>query len=136
MVAYPRLRIDIELFIFHSPIIYPFWRTLEIDCPLALFLLLGQNRWGMDTGRGRRIRIPDGADRSNRIAVRSPQLINHDWLGLVLRMVMNALFAIYLLRSATTRFFGVACRARKNSIIVGAAAALIVTVTSQVMYHE
>ena len=46
MVAYPRLRIDIELFIFHSPIIYPFWRTLEIDCPLTLFLLLGQNRWG------------------------------------------------------------------------------------------
>ena len=69
------------------------------------------------------------------LGIRSPALIGYDWFGFILPMVINAAFALYLLRTETIHFFGVTDRTRKNTLIVGVVAALAVTITGRIIYR-
>lgn len=44
-------------------------------------------------------------------------------------------FYEHLLRVESTGFFGISGRTRKNTIIVGVAVALVVTITGRIIYH-
>jgi len=103
---------------------------------IALFLLLRQKRWGCILAVGGAFTFLTSRIAQLDITIRSPELIDHDWFGLIFPMVVNAAFAFYLLRSEPTRFFGVAGRTKEKSIIVGVVAALAVTVTCRIIYRE
>lgn len=103
---------------------------------IALFLLLRQKRCGWILAAAGAFAFLTARIAQIDIAVRSPELIEHDWFGLILPIVINAVFGFYLLRGETTRFFGVAGRTRKYSIIAGVAAALAVTLTGRIIYHR
>jgi hypothetical protein len=102
---------------------------------LVLFLLLRQKRWGWILAVGGAFAFLTTRIAQLDIGIRSPALIGHDWFGLILPMVINAVFGLYLLRSETTYFFGITGRTRRNTIIVGVALALTVTVTGRIIYR-
>jgi len=100
---------------------------------IVLFLLLRQKRWGWILAVGGAFAFLTTRIAQLDIGIRSPELIGHDWFGLILPMVINAAFAFYLLRRETTVFFDVTGRIRKNSIIVGVAVAMAVTATLRII---
>ena len=102
---------------------------------LVLFLLLCQKRWGWILAVAGSLAFLTTRIAQLDIGIRSPALIGHDWFGVILPMVITAAFAIYLLRSETTGFFAVTGQTKKNTIIVGVAVALAVTVTGRIIYH-
>ena len=102
---------------------------------VVLLLILRQKRWGWILAVG-----GASAFLTTRIAqldmgIRSPALIGHDWFGVILPMIINAAFAFYLLRRDATCFFGVTGSTLKNTIIIGVAISLAVTISGRIIYH-
>jgi hypothetical protein len=123
--------LHIELF--YLDIIYTILQTGYYS--IVLFLLLRQKRCGWILAVGGAFAFLTTRIAQLDIGIRSPALIGHDWFGVILPMAINAAFAIYLLRSETTVFFGVTGQTKKNTIIVGVAAALAVTITGRIIYR-
>jgi len=103
---------------------------------VVLFLLLRQKRWGWILAVGGAAAFVASRIGQIDIGIRSPELIEHDWFGFILPIVLNAVFGVYLLRSEPTRFFGVTDRTRQNTVIVGVTVALAVTITGRIIYHR
>jgi hypothetical protein len=119
--------------LFNLDIIYTILQTGYFS--IVLFLLLRQQRWGWFLAVGGAVAFLITRVAQLDIGVRSPALIGDDWFGFILPMAIQAAFALYLLRSGTTLFFGVTGRTRKNTIIVGVAVALLVTITGRIIYR-
>jgi hypothetical protein len=108
---------------------------LNIFYSITFFLLLRQKRWGWILAVGGGFAFLTTRIAQLDIGIRSPALIRTGWFDVILPMVINTVFVLYLLRKEVTGFFGVTGRTKKNTIIVGVTAALAVIITIRIMYR-